>query len=550
MRSSHTLRGGRLPAALALIGLALLGLLFVPECDDCYFVYWSFDSLRDWLLTRPSTAGVEIVGVPENGRYLGNLLGVLQGKLYFIPVVGPILRGVLMGGALWALVYLLARRARRGPVGRGEAFSMALALVLLAPRGIWQEALSWGAGLVNYLLPMVILLVLLELFARRRPPSALLAGALAFCGCLFMETATILLAAAGACAGLLFRRSDRRRAALGLWLGSWLGALVMFTASGYRSGTNADRRMDVSLALEHLRQIVTEAVVFPAAAALLISVLLVWLAGKGGGRWRALALALVPLHLLQLWRAAENWLGEPRYDELSLGVGLALAAVWCLLLAQTRGTAPVWGAVLALGLLCGPLLFVTPIGPRNFLPPYVLLSLIALLLYREAREQGLPGLTRLAAPLSALALAGLVWVYGCNCLVYHQRLSYAREQAAAGAEHITLPLLPYDRWAINETVGKGGHLLPGLPGGPLGRGLHLRPLGGIYGPLTGGRQKHQPSKGAQISWTSDQSRETPGCWRGWSGFPSISWTRGAASCWTPACWGSGRSWSRPSWTTA
>ena len=101
------------------VGLALLGLLFVPECDDCYFVYWSFDSLRDWLLTRPSTAGAEIVGVPENGRYLGNLLGVLQGKLYFVYVVGPILRGLLMGGALWALVCLLARRARRGPVGRG-----------------------------------------------------------------------------------------------------------------------------------------------------------------------------------------------------------------------------------------------------------------------------------------------------------------------------------------------------------------------------------------------------------------------------------------------
>ena len=215
MRSSHTLRGGRLPAALALIGLVLLGLLFVPECDDCYFVYWSFDSLRDWLLTRPSTAGAEIVGVPENGRYLGNLLGVLQGKLYFVPVVGPILRGLLMGGALWALVCLLARRARRGPVGRGESLAMALVLVLLAPRGIWQEALSWGAGLVNYLLPMVILLVLLELFARRRP-SALLAGALAFCGCLFMETTTILLAAGGGLCALLFRHTDRRRAALGL----------------------------------------------------------------------------------------------------------------------------------------------------------------------------------------------------------------------------------------------------------------------------------------------------------------------------------------------
>ena len=135
-----------------------------------------------------------------------------------------------MGGALWALVCLLARRARRGPVGRGEAFSIALALVLLAPRGIWQEAFSWGAGLVNYLLPMVILLVLLELFARRRPPSALLVGALAFCGCLFMETTTILLAAGGCLCALLFRHSDRRRAAMGVWLGSWLGALVMFTA--------------------------------------------------------------------------------------------------------------------------------------------------------------------------------------------------------------------------------------------------------------------------------------------------------------------------------
>ena len=99
MRSSHTLRGGRLPAALALIGLVLLGLLFVPECDDCYFVYWSFDSLGDWLLTRPVEDGL-VMGVPENGRWLGNLLGVLQGKLYFVPLVGPVLRGLLMGGAL------------------------------------------------------------------------------------------------------------------------------------------------------------------------------------------------------------------------------------------------------------------------------------------------------------------------------------------------------------------------------------------------------------------------------------------------------------------
>ena len=457
MESSRTLSRRPFPAArwLIFLSLALLGLLFVPECDDCYFAYWTFDSLRDWLLTRPSEEGAVIVGVPENGRYLGNFLGVLQGKLYFVPGIGPLLRGLLMGGALFALVTLLARRTRGRGVGTGESPALAFALVLLAPRGIWQESFSWGAGLVNYLLPLAAFLWLMDLFARRTAPPWPLVGALAFLSCFFLETATILLAAAGCLFGVLLGNTDRRRAARALWLGSWLGALVMFTAAGYRTGTNAGRRVDLSLTLDHLKTIVAEAVVFPAAAALLISALLVWLVGRRGGSWKPAAALLVPLHLVQLWLALENWLGRPRYETLTLFVGLALAAVWCLLLVQKGDGVPIWGLVLAIGLLCGPLLFVTPVGPRNFLPSYGLLALIALLLYREARREGFPPLTKLAVPLSVLALAGLVWVYGCNCLAYHQRLDCAQEQAAAGAESVTLPLLPYSDWAINENVWKG-----------------------------------------------------------------------------------------------
>ena len=85
----------------------------------------------------------------------------------------------------------------------------------------------------------------------------------------------------------------------------------------------------------------------------------------------------------------------------------------------------------------------------------MILCWIALLLYGQAREKGLPPLTRLAVPLSALALTGLLAVYGCNCLAYHQRLDYGQAQAEAGAESLTLPLLPFSQWAINETVWKG-----------------------------------------------------------------------------------------------
>ena len=453
-------RDRRLPAVLVCLGLLLLGLLFVPECDDCYFVYWRFDSLADWLLTRPSPPiGVSedvIVGVPENGRYLGNLLGVLQGKLYFVPWAGPLLRGALMGGALCALVFLLSRWTRRGPVGSGEALALAFALVLLAPRGVWQEGFSWGAGLVNYLLPMLGLLFLSTRLARKEPKPWLPAGLLAFLCALFLETATICLAAAGALAAFLLRDGPRKKEGRALWLGSWLGALVMFTASGYRTGTNADRRVDPSLLLDHLKTIAAETAVFPWAAALAISLLLVWLVRRRTrGIWKPAVFLLVPLHLAQLWLAWENLLGRPRYGLPALGVALALVLVWCFLLLQTEESAPIWALVLAAGLFAGPLLFVTPIGARNFLPTYVILCWIALLLYGQAREKGLPPLTRLAVPLSALALTGLLAVYGCNCLAYHQRLDYGQAQAEAGAESLTLPLLPFSQWAINETVWKG-----------------------------------------------------------------------------------------------
>ena len=68
---------------LAVVGLAAL---FFLESDDCYFVYWQYDSWKDFLLTRPDMDGALIVGVPQNGRYLGNLIGVLLAKSYETPL--------------------------------------------------------------------------------------------------------------------------------------------------------------------------------------------------------------------------------------------------------------------------------------------------------------------------------------------------------------------------------------------------------------------------------------------------------------------------------
>jgi len=446
---------------LAALLLLALGLLFVPECDDCYFVFWEFGSWRDFLLTRPITEGAKVVGVPANGRYLGNLLGVIQGKLYFSPLGA--LRGLAMGGALLALVLLLARRLEiRGIRGR-EALLLALSLLLLAPRGLWQQVCSWGAGLVNYLLPTVGLLLLLRLMEREEGGWVWtgLTAVLAFSCCLFMETVTIYLALAGP-AVLIWALARRREAlvrAAALCLGSWAGAWVMFTAPGYAQAGSDTRAIGLELAWENLHRIVAEALVLPAAAALLISGLLLWLLRRQGcPRWKLWGCLLALVHLGCLAEAAGDLVRTwSLYGGRQLALGCALALLWLICLAEWRDCPArrrVWLLALSLCVLDAPLLFVSPVGPRNFFPGYAALLLVVVQLYGQARAEGLRPMRWLGVPAAAAALA-LVLIYGCNCAVYHQRLSEARQQVEAGAAELTLPLLPFNGWVTNELPGKG-----------------------------------------------------------------------------------------------
>ena len=116
-----TTRRRRWDVLLSAALFLLLALLFVPECDDCYFIYWDFASWKDFLLVRPIPQEGVVLGVPSNGRYLGNLLGLI------------------LGGGMLGLTLLLSRFFQGGPAGGRESFALALFLVVWAPWGIWQQ---------------------------------------------------------------------------------------------------------------------------------------------------------------------------------------------------------------------------------------------------------------------------------------------------------------------------------------------------------------------------------------------------------------------------
>ena len=453
-----------LDAGLVLAAAALAA-LFILESDDCYFVYWRYDSLADFLLTRPDTSGAQIVGVPQNGRYLGNLLGVLLAKSYGTPLgwlrVVHFVGGLLLmswGGAAW----LFPERQREGTF-------FLLSLLLLSFRGIWQEVYSWGAACANYLTPMALAVLLPLLFRGdwklSRGSRLLLLAGVSFVCCLFMETVTIFLALSALFVlGASLAAHRRRGEATALLLGSLAGAAVMFSAPGYGL-VNSDglREAGLSLLGEGLAQTLVGTLVRPAPAALVVTGLLLWHLWRGGKRtWLPCVLAALPLHGLCLWAWVRDLAdpGEtvelPPADPLLAGAGAALAALWVAMLLLWRGRG--WARTLLLaGALClisGPLLVLSVKGNRYFFPSYGGLIFTALSLYRSAREEGLGQ----AVGLKALALAAacaLMVPYACNWAVFHQRLNYGRAQAAAGAEQVTLPLVPFPGFARNEQHWKG-----------------------------------------------------------------------------------------------
>ena len=442
--------------ALALLLLLCVGILFVPECDDCYFIYWDYASWRDFLLTRPIPDPGVVLGVPANGRYLGNLAGVLLAKLY----VWPVLRGLAMGAALLALVRLLSEQGRG--LTRRERLALAFSLVVLAPRGLWQQVYSWGAGMGNYLLPMVCVLLLmnwLEGKKRTAPLFALIAFAAALC----METVTLWLVLAAAVLFVLrLRRGQGRGEAAALLLGALTGAICMAAAPGYgQVGSGGDQRsLSPALLWDNLPAVVTETLVLPAAVTALISFLLVWLLRRRGrGCWRGFAAALVPLHLFCLW----CWAGDvsltfSRYNALTTAAGLVLAGLWVALLVLLRGPerGRIAGLALSLCVLNGPVLLLGTVRPRNFFPGYVILCVIALRLYGQARGEGLSLRSLKCLWFAAVAaLVAVAVIYWRNGQVYNTRLELARERAAAGETEMTLPLVPYPGWTVNELPGKG-----------------------------------------------------------------------------------------------
>ncbi len=430
--------------------------------------------------------------VDYNGRYAGNLFVLLLTRSTFLDTVVTAL--VLV--TITALVVRVA--GARGPL----AYAGATAGLLVMPVDVLRQGVVWTSGMTNYSMGGLALLVFLA-SARRtllEPERAwswwqtafvVVGGAI---GQLFIEHVTLYVVGASVLVALVGRVWHGRwlPPALAWVAGAVLGAVVMFSNGAYRLAANGTSEY------QQIGAQGTDAVSAPAIFHDVIAP-----SGLVGNVWlnRAVLVALGLLAVVILIRPAHPVVRSDAPGDrpsrrpavrrvlallvllASVGIGVALSGVTdavqalALLEVTPEDLAPqtVWvaglvlvipllGALLTRGadrwvlllvspsvlILIGPLLFVHPVGPRNFLPTYLLFLIGGIVVLRVLGERiGRVGSAVVCVGLAAVALVHGVQLYALYDDVMRaadSRLATIRTAVAEGKTSVTVPELPHRGW--------------------------------------------------------------------------------------------------------
>lgn len=446
--------------AVIIIGIFVLNVFYVPECDEYYFTQWRFSSLWNRIMTKPSEDAGYVIGVMHNGRVLGNLLGVAQSSLVFGGLSA--VRALIFTAGIVLLAYLMARYAFED---RRIGFIVSLALLVCTRNGFYANVWSWGVAYVNYVLPAIgYLTVSLLVFSssgrsgKKAAAACAATFAVAFATELFSEpfTAAMMLFAVL----LLFFKDLPLAARLSASSGFIIGGLCMFLNPEYRLVMSGDSihtvSWDAQVLFENFGKIFMRGYFKNLVVPLLICVFLLirlWSCGKKAASVVVCAVsaaAAVTAYLV-------NEYGDPS-PLFFVICGVLLLASWlcgCLLIPRGRTrTLAVFNLIFSFVSVVPEVVSDGVWSERMFFTCYIFQCAVLILLFPEKKKIRIT-LAAVSAVLCAVWIVRLIPVYSENYRVNEERIEYGQSQVDAGADEITLPLLPNLEFATNEHAGKG-----------------------------------------------------------------------------------------------
>lgn len=438
--------------AVLFIGFSVLAYHFPPNGDD-----WAWGSQIGVDRLHHFFAGY-------NGRYAANLVILTLSR-------STLLAAIVVGAGLTATIHLVLAITRNRT---SWGYAVVTALLLAMPHSVWGQSISWLSGFTNYALATLWVLVYLRCVqldwgtkgsARVRWSRALCIVAFAFLASLFMENVTLFFVVASVVVLIAQRRTFGRssRSAACWVVGFVLGAITMFSNSAYRRASTGSQSYQKVTGLHGMvgkavRDIsgfaVVDNLVLNVVVVAFIALLTVPIAHSRMTRSSFVPLALagaflvvaVPLEIAERGMHVDAaWRRFGGLAALLLIASLCAASWWLVQSPPRRAT--VLGLVGSAVVVLGPLLIVSPIGPRCFYVSYVLLIAIVSALMREACDQlgtvATTGLGALGATVAVGLFAGYFAVYLPMSHAADQRLTHIRHEVASGTDSVEVDRLPF-----------------------------------------------------------------------------------------------------------
>lgn len=427
---------------IAIILLSVLLLyLFIPTGDDINRII-DRDKGIAYILK-----GIEKSYLKLNGRLLGNLLS----KLFIKPVTRTVVKFFLILSVLISLVRITGSQGKL-------AYPLGILALTTMTKEIFRETLVWNAGFYNYFPPLAMILGIIYWYIRREEAKAspIVLGFTAFASCLFIENMTIYLIALPLLLYFVFRDRRKIRELIAIQLGSLAGAALMFSSPVYRAiAQHQDeyRQVEENSIREILQNswrvfddlmLAKNTLVLLLFLAIFIYIIVKNKPGEKIFAWLALAtlLAIKGLNLVE----------SERTILLLASLGLHLSFYLTILLYGMKNYREDWAKLLiffclSMAISMGPILFVNPIGPRNFLTSTIFNLLIGLTMFKAL---GLEKFLLAYRPaimvpqaIALLSLCFLIFIYG-QIYAYHKARDLdIRRQVESGARVLKVDDLIY-----------------------------------------------------------------------------------------------------------
>ena len=451
-------------------------IVFLLFCILCYLFPYVHD---DW--AWGTSIGLDRLGAgfdDYGGRYFGYIIVILLTR-------SRILRALVMAGVLTGIGACVGRI-----VQHKWAFYLSVIMMFLMPIDIFAQSISWTSGFANYsttaLVVLLFICIVISIVLDKRKENifrAILMLFFGFGGCLIMENVSLYLLIMSIILQIYLWIKERRLS-LSLFLfmlGAIFGTVWMFSNSSYHNIVNEqDNYRTIASAGGILYRMIDNYITNIYQYGIFKNVILNILFAVSGVSILAIdesrrnKISIISLIIFGVF-ATISLISEvigptDKADYIIYGESLlSLIAIISLLVfsfsvcrKKMKTQQKLIFLWLTFFILVGPLFIITPIGPRNFFIPYMILVVINFLqwqmIFDKLKESSkkmfscvVPVLKKASIIMAFTTVLVFIAIFGVIYYKDEDRLKTIRDDISLGKQKVILKKLPFESMMWGST---------------------------------------------------------------------------------------------------